>query len=159
MPTFDFKCEKCGAIREVFDTTADAIHECWYCGGDASVFWTKAPGMSPDPFWAGATHPSLGYFTSREQMQAKMEARGLMPYEPGRQGEIKRNFESRYEKETRPIRDGLHAEVDKMTPEECARELKAFESSQFVMHPTHSPAGVKVEASHIERITGAKVTD
>lgn len=159
MPSYDFLCDSCKTITEVlFAEKGQKTAPCKNCGMDAELFWLKAPGMSPD-VWDNSYHPSIGTYNSRQEMQEKMERRGLMLDEPGMEKDIAATREQRFNKELSDLKEDVwNKTFAKMTLDECNKAVEASANSPgYVLHPEASPAGVPVTPQHIEKITGCKV--
>lgn len=90
--SYDYMCPAFHVI-DFFDwegVNPDTI-KCPNCGQSAEKVWLRAPGISPDRYWAGINYDGVGYVTSRSELKAKMEAKGQGFYERGVFDEVKRN--------------------------------------------------------------------
>ena len=102
MPNFDFKCTNCFGEFEAMipEFIRGATHVCLRCGEQtAFMVWKKAPGMSPDPYWAGHYDQQSGqYFTSRSAMNAHF-AKPTPEHPNGRVAVSKEEFDRKMREE------------------------------------------------------------
>lgn len=79
MPIYEYECEQCDAITEVFKVKPDPDEEapCAFCGEDAQLA-ISVPAMQPDDMWNGHFSISLGrHFNSRREYNDHCKRHGF----------------------------------------------------------------------------------
>ena len=101
MPTVEYRCQGCRIEYEVFRHAAEWPYpdefSCPSCGALVVRYFSRPPGMSPDPHWNGYYDQQLGrYITSRDEKRRILKEKGL---EEVSAEEHRRGFETSTEKE------------------------------------------------------------
>lgn len=101
MPTVEYRCQGCRIEYEVFRHAAEWPYPdnfpCPSCGANVARYFSRPPGMSPDPHWNGYFDQQLGrYISSRDEKRRILKEKGL---EEVSAEEHRRGFEGYSEKE------------------------------------------------------------